>query len=104
MIDICMVISTMPNRAEAEKLAAILLNKKLAACVQIDEIQSLYMWQDELCHANEARLVIKTLRSLYGDLKDYILEHHPYSVPQIIRIDIAESALGYSEWIQSILS
>lgn len=98
-MSICLVISTMPNYEEAENLAFSLLTKKLAACVQIDEVKSLYVWQQEIRKELEARLFIKTSIDRYEEVRNFILANHSYEVPQVIKIDIDDSDSSYLQWI-----
>lgn len=81
-----MVITTAPNREIAEKLAEGILESRLAACVQMAEIRSFYIWEGVLHKEGEVALYIKTTEARYSKLEAYIEEYHPYDVPEIIKL------------------
>ena len=93
------ILTTCPNDAEAKQLASKLIEKKLAACVQLSAITSYYTWKNELCVDPEVRLVIKTREHLYPSVEKCIKTHHSYDVPQIIQTPITEGAADYLDWI-----
>ena len=97
-----MVITTAPNREIAEKLAEGILGNHLAACVQMAEIRSFYIWEGTLQKEGEVALFIKTTEACYCNLEAYILERHPYDVPEIIKLPITGGLPAYLDWIESI--
>lgn len=94
-----MVITTTPNRETAEKLAERILNNHLAACVQMADIRSFFIWEGKLQKEGEVLLSIKTTKACYSKLEAHILEHHPYEVPEIIMLPITGGLPGYLGWI-----
>ncbi|NTW68994.1 MAG: divalent-cation tolerance protein CutA [Chlorobiaceae bacterium] len=95
----CMVITTVPDRDEAEHLAEGILENRLAACVQMADIRSFFLWEGALQKEDEVALWIKTTDERYSDLEVYILEHHPYDVPEIIKLPVTGGLPGYLNWL-----
>jgi len=96
-----MVITTTPNREIAEKLAESILIQRLAACVQMVDIRSFFIWEGGLHKEGEVALHIKTTEACYRELEAHILEHHPYDVPEIIKLPITGGSPAYLCWIDS---
>lgn len=97
----CMVITTLPTREEAESLAEGILENRLAACVQMAEVRSFFLWDGSLQRENETVMYIKTTESSYSGLESYIGQYHPYDVPEIIRLPIAGGLPGYLGWLDT---
>ncbi len=95
----CVVITTVAKRSDAEKLAENIIDKGLAACVQLNSIDSYYKWQGKLNADAEVRLMIKTRDEKYKQLEEYIAAHHPYDVPQIIKLPVTGGFKPYLNWI-----
>ena len=95
----CIVLSTTASREEAEKIACLLLEKRLAACVQTAPISSFYRWEGKVEHGNEIRLLIKTTDALYLAVENLIRENHSYKVPQIVKVPISAGLKEYLDWI-----
>lgn len=93
------VVTTVGSRDEAMAMAAALVERRLAACVQISEIDSVYMWAGEVRSEPELRLVIKTSFDIYDDVAAAIREQHSYELPAIhaLRFDRIDAA--YAGWI-----
>ena len=87
-MDYSIVMTTCASRAEGETLAEGIVRKKLATCVQISEISSVYEWEGELNKAKEFLLLIKGRKDLFPKLKEYLLANHPYEVPELLQLDI----------------
>ncbi len=97
------VFCTCPADA-ARKLTEMLLARHLAACVNcVPGIESSYWWQGHIQHDQEALLVIKTRRGRFPELRDAILENHPYDVPEIIALPMVEGSKDYLRWIDESL-
>ena len=95
---------TIDNRSSAEEIARTLIDEKLAACVQIlGPVISFYQWQGRLEQSIEFLCLVKTEKSLYSNLEQRIKTLHPYEIPEIISIDIADIESNYSEWIHDSL-
>lgn len=95
----CMILTTCNSMEEAQALGKGLVGEKLAACVQIHLVTSIYSWQDELHTDPEYRLIIKTRESLYKAVEGYIAEHHRYEVPQVVRLPLDGGLPAYLDWI-----
>jgi len=91
------------NSAEiASSIAETLVNKKLAACVNIvNGIESVYQWQGKIEHDQEILLIIKTRQALFSQLEQTIQELHNYELPEIIAVPISSGEKNYLNWIQS---
>ena len=93
------VIATCPNREMAGKLARLLVEKRLAACVQMFPIESVYRWRGEICQAGEIALHIKSRGELFAKIAAVIQENHPYEVPEIVQVPITDGLPAYLDWI-----
>jgi periplasmic divalent cation tolerance protein len=95
-----LVITNLPDAALAQTLARQLVEKKLAACVNImPSVKSIYRWQGMIEEANEISLLIKTMQASYPQLEEAIKAAHPYDLPEIIALPIAAGWPGYLDWI-----
>ncbi len=94
------VQTTTSNEEEAKKIAKILIQDKLAACVQLKDIESLYNWDGKLCCERETILSIKTKKELFSKVKSKILELHSYDTPEIIELDISNISEDYLKFIK----
>ena len=98
--DILTVTTTVGSRAEAERLARELVQRRLAACVQVDDgLKSFYRWNGEMCEDAEVRLVIKTLPQCEAALEVFLREQHPYELPQFTAATLRASA-AYAQWVR----
>lgn len=98
-MDYCMILTTCQDFETAKKLAAMLVESKIAACVQLSPVTSFYCWQNQQHADPEIRLVIKTKSILYKTVEAFITEHHSYEVPQIVQIPIEKGSQAYLDWI-----
>ena len=95
---LCLV--TIDDPEKAALMARTLVEKKLAACLNIvPEVRSIYSWKGQICDESERLMLIKTRKELFNDLRDAIRGLHPYEVPEIICLDIAEGLPEYLRWI-----
>ena len=95
-----LIQTTCASRTEAKNIAKILIDEKLAACIQLSEVESFYTWNDEFCSDNEILVSIKTRKEYFEKIKSKIKEHHSYDVPEIIEIDITNSSKKYLKFIE----
>jgi periplasmic divalent cation tolerance protein len=94
------VITNLPDRAAAEKLADALIAKRLAACVNIlAPCRSVYRWKDAVQRDEEHPVLIKTTRACYAALETAIREAHPYELPEIIAVAIEHGLPAYLAWV-----
>ena len=92
--------TTCSTKKEAKKIAKILVEKKLAACVQILKIESIYNWDNKLCVDKERLLFIKTKNKNFKKIQRIIKENHSYDLPEIIEIKITNASKEYLQFIQ----
>jgi len=98
------VFTTTEEKNDAEKMAKVLVEKRLAACVQIiGPIISTYQWKGNLETAQEWLCLIKTRRDLYDEVEAAIKEMHPYETPEIIAVPFVAGSREYLEWLRSEL-
>ncbi|HIP34606.1 MAG TPA: divalent-cation tolerance protein CutA [Methanothermococcus okinawensis] len=98
------VFITVPNLEVGEKIGNTLVEKKLAACVNIiPEIKSVYFWKGNVENDNEHLLIIKTRKDKFKSLEKKIKEIHPYEVPEIVAIPIVLGSTDYLNWIDETL-
>jgi len=101
-MDSLLVVTNLPDRESAEKLAAVLIERRLAACVNIlAPCASVYRWHGEIQHDEEHPLLIKTVQDRYAELEASIRANHPYELPDIIAVRIAEGLPAYLQWVES---
>jgi periplasmic divalent cation tolerance protein len=100
MTDAIQVLTTLPNREAAQQLAHELVERRLAACVQVaGPITSTYRWQGQVETAEEFLCIIKTLHGHYALLEAAIRELHPYDVPEILAVPILAGHRAYLDWL-----
>jgi periplasmic divalent cation tolerance protein len=94
------VVTTTAERKDADAIASAVLEKRLAACVQISgPIDSSYWWNGRIDTAREWLVTLKTRRDLYGKLEKLLLSLHPYDQPEIIATPVVEISSGYQKWL-----
>ena len=94
------VFVTTPTVEDGRKIARILVNKKLAACVNIlPGITSIYTWEGEICDDGEILLIIKTRADLFDRLFATVDKEHPYEVPEVIAMPLTAGTADYLHWI-----
>lgn len=98
---IIQITTTTDRREEAQTIAELLVDKKLAACVQVvGPIASTYRWQDEVTTAEEWLLLIKTTEAAYEGVEQAICSLHSYEVPEIIATVIERGSPSYLCWVE----
>ncbi len=95
----CIVITTAPEDSVAESLVEGILSERLAACIHLHDIRSRYVWEGKLSRDEEIVLWIKTQESQYDRLEAYIQEHHPYDLPEILKVPVTDGLPGYLDWL-----
>lgn len=101
MTGCCQVTTTLPDQAAAERLAATLVEERLAACAQIlGPVSSTYRWQGTIERAAECYCHLKTTVARFPTLRARILELHPYKVPEIIALPVIDGNASYLKWIE----
>lgn len=100
MSETLLVITTVPDRATAERIAESLVTSCAAACVNIlAECTSVYRWEGKLEQAGEVPLLIKTSRDAYARLEAELHKLHPYELPEIIALPVTAGLPGYLDWV-----
>jgi uncharacterized protein involved in tolerance to divalent cations len=94
------VMTTMPEVNQAHNIAKILVEEKLAACVQVmPSMTSTYIWQGELCQEPEHLVLIKTLQVNYEALSSRLRSLHPYETPEVIALPAIAVDRDYLNWV-----
>jgi periplasmic divalent cation tolerance protein len=97
---ILLVITNLPDRAVAERIAETLVTQGIAACVNIlAECTSIYHWEGKLNRTGEVPLLIKTTKAAYPRLQDALRKLHPYEVPEIIALPVSAGLPEYLNWV-----
>ncbi|HEX5229157.1 MAG TPA: divalent-cation tolerance protein CutA [Bryobacteraceae bacterium] len=105
MTDKIIVLSTCGSAEEAARVARALVEKRLAACVNIvPGVRSVYRWKDAIEDQEEALLVIKTSRPLMDDLRAEIEKMHSYEVPEVIALPVVDGSEQYLAWMNRELA
>ena len=95
-----LVIANCPDEACANRIALAVVEAGLAACVNLlPRVQSVYRWQGNIESASEVPLLIKTTAGRYTELEAAIRELHPYDIPEIIALPIAQGLPAYLDWL-----
>lgn len=100
MDEIILVITNLPDRDSARRMAHALIETGVAACVNmLAECDSVYRWQGKIESASEVPLLIKTTRNAYPRLEAVICANHPYELPEIIAVSVDAGLPGYLQWV-----
>ena len=91
--------TTCSSKKEAKRIAKLLVLKKLAACIQILKINSIYKWNNKICEDKEHLLFIKTKKKNFKKVKRKIKENHSYDLPEILEIKITNTSKEYKKFI-----
>lgn len=97
------VKTTTSKLKEAQKISQLILENKLAGCVQIQQIKSSFVWQQKICDQLEFELSIKTHQKLLQEVCQTIKQNHSYQIPQIISLKIEYLDEQYKSWLESCL-
>ncbi|MEL6911315.1 MAG: divalent-cation tolerance protein CutA [Cyanobacteria bacterium J06629_2] len=97
------VLVTVASLSEGQAIATELIKAKLAACVNLFPIDSIYLWQSEINQEREYQLIIKTDLNQFAQLSAKIKTLHSYEVPEIIALPIVNGSQAYLNWLGSSL-
>jgi periplasmic divalent cation tolerance protein len=96
------VLTSLPSLDVATGLARSLVEKHLAACVQLtDGIQSIYRWEGKVCEEHEVLLSAKTTESKWPEISAFIQSAHPYDLPEILAFSPEQYEKQYGKWVES---
>jgi periplasmic divalent cation tolerance protein len=97
-----LVLTNLPDRAAAERLAGALVEQRVAACVNIlAPCKSVYRWKDAVQHDDEHPVLIKTTAERYAALEAAIRAVHPYELPEIIAVPVERGLPAYLAWVEA---
>ena len=100
MINARIVLTTAGSADEARKIAGALVERRLAACVNIvPQVESVYRWQGHVERASEWLLIIKTQANLFDRVSGAIKELHSYEVPECVMLSVSDGEQKYLDWI-----
>jgi periplasmic divalent cation tolerance protein len=102
MTDKIVVFTTCGSQEEAHKLATILIEKQMAACVNITSpITSVYRWKGSVERAQEWMLIIKSRRERFEELRLVLEAAHSYELPEVLAIPVVEGSPNYLAWVEA---
>ena len=105
MDEVLLVLTNLPDRDSAQRIAHSLIESRAAACVNIlAECTSLYRWQDKIENVDEVPLLIKTTRTAYSRVEELIRSQHPYELPEIIAVSVVAGLPSYLQWVKQEIS
>ena len=99
MTDAVLVLTTFPASLDGPATARQLVDARLAACVTVLPVVSVYRWNDGISSEPEQQLVIKTTRERLGALQAWLAANHPYEVPEFLVLPVAEGGDAYLSWL-----
>ncbi|QQE64189.1 divalent-cation tolerance protein CutA [Leptolyngbya sp. BL0902] len=94
-----LVLVTIDSEANAQALAQKLVEARLAACVSLAPVQSIYRWQGAIQQEREWQLTLKTNLTRLEEITQFISQHHPYDVPEIIALPLVAGSVAYLNWL-----
>jgi periplasmic divalent cation tolerance protein len=101
-MDALLVLTNLPDREAALRLAHALIERRAAACVNVlSECTSVYRWQGKVEAASEVPVLIKTTSAAYAALEQTVRALHPYELPEIITVSLAGGLTEYLQWIEA---
>lgn len=94
------IYTTLSNKDDAQRLARLLVERRLVACAQISPIESFYVWAGAVQQETEWRLLLKTLDTRYEAVEAAIRAHHPYELPAIYAEAVVRADADYAAWVE----
>ena len=95
-----LVLTNLPDRAAAERIAELLVEQRLAACVNVlAPCRSVYRWKGALQRDEEHPMLIKTTAERYPALEQALRAAHPYEVPEIVALPVERGLPAYLDWV-----
>ena len=100
----CIAYTTTDSKSAAKNIARELIKQKIAACCSIiNNIESIYFWENQICDDEEYLLMIKTTKSKIDRLKNAISELHNYDTPEILIVPVVAGSEKYLNWIDNTI-
>jgi periplasmic divalent cation tolerance protein len=93
------VHTTVGSAGDARRIARDLVERRLAACAQVEPIESFYVWDGALQHESEQRIAFKTTAAAWPALRRALLRVHPYELPEIVALECAGAHAPYARWV-----
>ena len=103
MSEFAIVYITAANAAEAERIGAALLTERLAACVNIIPVKSIYWWEGAVTRGDEAVIIAKTLAAKIPLLNDRVRSLHSYTTPAIVAVPLLHVDRDFAKWLEENL-
>lgn len=98
--EVLLVLSTFPDRGKAQRIAEELVAGNFAACANVGSaVDSFYRWKGEMETASEVLVYFKTTAARFADFEKKLRELHPYDVPEIIALALADGSPDYLRWV-----
>ena len=103
--DVIVALVTAPSSDKAAELARALVEEGLAACGNIlPGVRSIYRWEGKVSDDQEVLLVLKSTKDRFAALKERVVALHPYDVPEVLSLDVADGQAAYLDWVrQSVI-
>ena len=100
MDEVVVILTNLPDREAALRLARELVARRLAACVNVlAECRSIYRWKGEIENAGEVPVLIKTRAERYAEIEAAIRQLHPYELPEIVAVPVGRGLEEYLQWV-----
>lgn len=100
-MNVLVVFVTFPDRAAACQIGTVLIEKQLAACVNIiPGAESIYRWEGKVCVENEVVAIVKTTEDAYHQMEQALKELHPYDTPEIVALRPETGSRDYLNWVR----
>ena len=100
--DIVLVLTTVPVELDVDELVRPLVEKRLAACVNVlPPMRSVYRWKGAIETAEERQVLIKTTRRRLADLQSSLAARHPFEVPEFLVLPVADGSPAYLQWLRA---
>src|SRR5579864_6402541 len=94
------IVSTYPDKKSISKVAHVVVEKKLPACVNYVKINSVYSWKDKIEDTGEFLALFKTTIKSKQQLKEEIAKSHTYQVPEIVKLKVNDVSVPYMKWLE----
>lgn len=102
MSDVQVVLCTFPDLPQARHIGTLLVEKQLAACVNlIPAVESIFCWEGKISTESEVLAVFKTTAECLVELEQELLVRHPYEVPELLALPVANGSEAYLKWVQA---